>query len=91
MGPVLTIIESLDAVLAHPIVLLTWTEERYRWNLEEYPHWAQEEISGTSSLDSRLKRYSIQPNTSYCSAETPQAADSQPYVALRATYDEYQH
>jgi hypothetical protein len=38
MGVVLTVIECLDAVLAHPIVLLTWTEERYGWDLEQHPH-----------------------------------------------------
>jgi hypothetical protein len=34
MDVVLTIVESLDAVLANPIILLTRTEERYGWNLE---------------------------------------------------------
>lgn len=38
MDVLLTVIECLDAVLAHPIVLLTWTEERYGWDLEQHPH-----------------------------------------------------
>jgi len=38
MDVVLTVVESLDAILANPIVLLTRTEERYGWDLEQYPH-----------------------------------------------------
>ena len=34
MDVVLTEVEPLDAVLADPIILLTWTEERYGWDLE---------------------------------------------------------
>jgi hypothetical protein len=35
-GVILTVVESLDAVLANPIIFLSRTEERYGWDLEQY-------------------------------------------------------